>query len=261
MSNGLLDRISDRVKRIQYAPGFEVHRSANLVRIGSDYGGWTFEPSDDLLNSTIISCGLGEDASFDVEFAAKFHAKVILVDPTPRAVRHFDEIQQRIGLSPEQGYVAGGKQPASSYDLKELTAESLVLEPRAVWIEDTKLRFFLPANPEDVSHSIVNYQNNYSEETPFIEVATITLEDLAAKYDLKNLALMKLDIEGAEITVVPHMLANSIRPRQLLMEFDEMHFPSARSKANVLATDELLRGAGYECRFFDGHTNVLYVLR
>jgi FkbM family methyltransferase len=261
MSGGPLSRISVAVKKVRYRPGFEVKRSSNLVRIGSEYGGWTFENSEDLLKSTIVSCGLGEDASFDIEFAAKFDAKVVIVDPTPRAIQHFDEIKKRIGLAQEYGYVEGGKQPASSYDLRNLSVGSLVLEPRALWIEDTKLRFFLPANPEHVSHSIVNYQNNYSEKTPFIEVPTITLEDLIAKYDLKYLPLMKLDIEGAEISVVRHMLANSIRPRQLLMEFDQMNFPSARSKANVLATDALLKGAGYECRFFDGRANVLYVLR
>jgi len=261
MPGGLVSRISSGIKKIRYRPGFEVKRSSDLVRVGSEYGGWTFEHSEDLLNSTVISCGLGEDASFDVEFAAEFHAKVIIVDPTPRAIRHFDEIRKRIGFASERSYVEGGKQSAESYDLRDLSTESLFLEPRALWIEETQLRFFLPANPEHVSHSIVNYQNDYSENTPFIEVPTITLEDLTTKYDLKYLPLMKLDIEGAEINVVKHMLSNSIRPRQLLMEFDEMNFPSARSKANALATDDLLRRAGYECRFFDGKANVLYVLR
>jgi hypothetical protein len=92
-----------------------MQRSTNLLRLGSDYGGWTFEPSTDLQNSAIVSCGLGEDASFDIEFASRFGAKVIIVDPTPRAIRHFDEIQKRVGQPAVQSYVKGGKQPIASY--------------------------------------------------------------------------------------------------------------------------------------------------
>ena len=38
-----------------------------LKSFGSVYGGWVVANSDSLKSSTIISCGLGEDASFDIE--------------------------------------------------------------------------------------------------------------------------------------------------------------------------------------------------
>jgi hypothetical protein len=57
----------------------------------------------------------------------------------------------------------------------------LILEPFALWVENTKLKFFAPANPDHVSHSIVNYQNNYSRDTSNIEVAATTLEAFARK--------------------------------------------------------------------------------
>ena len=84
---------------------------------------------------------------------------------------------------------------------------------------------------------------------------------LLAKYGLKSLPLIKLDIEGAEIEVIRNLAEKSIRPRQLLVEFDEMNFPSGRSKKNVEESDKLLRQAGYECRYFDESANFLYVLR
>ena len=94
---------------------------------------------------------------------------------------------------------------------------------------------------------------------PHIEVTATTLEALLAKYQLKTLPLMKLDIEGAEIAVIQQMLEKSIYPRQLLVEFDEMNFPSGRPKKNVEETDGILRQAGYICRYFDGKANFLYV--
>jgi len=252
--------ISIRVARRKFAPHIEVQSTAPQLRLGSDYGGWVFEPSSDLQNSTIISCGLGEDASFDVEFAARFDAKVIIVDPTPRAIAHFAQIQARLGKPASQAYVPGGKQPAAAYDLSKLGKDSLTLEPMALWTEKTTLKFYAPINPAHVSHSIVNYQNNYSQETPYIEVAATTPEALLEKYGLSTVALMKLDIEGAEIKVIEHALKRSIRPRQILVEFDEMNAPSVQSKANAEHADALLHGAGYSCRHFDGLANFLYVL-
>jgi hypothetical protein len=72
---------------------------------------------------------------------------------------------------------------------------------------------------------------------------------------------MKLDIEGAETDVIPHMVKKSIHPRQLLVEFAEVNCPSDRSKKNAEDTDRILRHAGYVCRYFDGRANFLYTLR
>src|ERR1700722_4586260 len=107
--NGVLTRLARR----KYSPNIFVDHAPALRRLGSKYGGWTFEPSSDLQHSTIGSCGWGEDASFDVEFAAAFHARVIIVDPTPRAIAHFAEMQARFGQPAVSQFVPGGKQPAT----------------------------------------------------------------------------------------------------------------------------------------------------
>ncbi len=250
-----------RLRRRRYAPAINVQRAAGLLKLGSAYGGWTFEPSPDLKDSVIISCGLGEDASFDVEFAARFNSKVIIVDPTPRAIRHFQEIQGRLGKVASKGYEPGGKQPVVSYDLHNINRDSLILEPFALWVENTRLKFFAPPDPDHVSHSIVNYRNNYTETGPSIEVESITLEELLSKHQLRTVPLIKLDIEGAEVKVIRHMLDRAVHPRQVLVEFDEMSNPSPRSKQNVEEVDRLLRQAGYLCRSFDGPSNFLYVLQ
>src|SRR5690242_14406642 len=129
MIGRLAKRIERRLKRRIHAPDVAVEPAPGLMRLGSGYGGWTFRPSPDLDGATIVSCGLGEDASFDVEFAARFGARVIIVDPTPRAIAHFDAIAARFGQPATSPYVAGGCQPATAYDLAALDAGSLVLEP------------------------------------------------------------------------------------------------------------------------------------
>jgi hypothetical protein len=137
----------------------------------------------------------------------------------------------------------------------------LHLETSALWTQNTTLKFFAPSNPDHVSHSIVNFQNNYVEHTPHIEVVATTLETLLAKFDLMTVPLMKLDIEGAEIAVIQQMLDTTIRPRQLLVEYDQLSCPSKRSKQDVEATNRRLAQAGYICRYFDGTSNCLYILQ
>ena len=253
-------RILRQLTRWKYAPAINVESTRDLIRLGSNYGGWTLQPSKDLHHSTILSCGLGEDASFDIEFASQFNARVIMVDPTPRALIHFREIQLRVGKPAAHAYVKGGQQPTTSYDLSRIDKGALILEPSALWIENTKLKFYAPRNPDHVSHSIINFQNNYTDETKHIEVAALTPETLIDKYALATIPLMKLDIEGAEVSVIKHMIEKWIRPRQLLVEFDEMNFPSDRSKKNAEDTDRILRLAGYTCCYFDSRANFLYTL-
>ncbi|WP_257195683.1 MULTISPECIES: FkbM family methyltransferase [unclassified Bradyrhizobium] len=255
-----LRKISHRLRCAYFAPRIKIEPGvAKIVRLGSRYGGWILEDSPDLHGATIVSCGLGEDASFDCEFAAKYSATVIIVDPTPRAVAHFTAIQAEMGRENRTAYVDGGKQPISAYPLSRLSADMLRLEPSALWTENTVLKFFAPPNPAHVSHSIINFQNNYATNTDHIEVPSVTLDQLVAKYNLTDLPLLKLDIEGAEVDVLLKMTTTNVRPRQVLVEFDEMLFPSSRGKERAESVDQALRSAGYTCRYKDGPANFLYV--
>lgn len=260
MTPDILARLSHRLRRRWNTPRIRVHPIAGLIRLGSRYGGWTLQPSPDLHGATIISAGLGEDASFDVALASRFGARVILVDPTPRALSHFEALRARFGQPATRPYSMDGIQPVESYDLRALTDASLTLESAALWKQDTRVKFFAPPNPHHVSHSIVNYQNAYSTETAHIEVDAVTPETLLRKHGLENVPLMKMDIEGAEITVVEHMIRTNIRPRQLLIEFDELSLASTTARHKVEVADRMLRDSGYVCRHFDGAANFLYLL-
>ena len=247
------------LRRRMYAPAIEVRPLPGLLRLGSHDCGLTLEPSPDLRGATLITAGLGEDASFDVELASMFGAKVIVVDPTPRSIKYFERLETQIGQNRSQPYVVHGVQPIQSYDLTALKKGDLILEASALWCENTTLRFYAPPNPEFVSHSIANIQSNYSRDTAYIEVPALTPEALVSKYSLLNIPLLKLDIEGAEFEVIPHMFKHRIFPRQVLIEYDEMLYPSRRSKMKTETTHRTLVQAGYSARHYEGFGNYLYI--
>lgn len=205
-----------------------IRHTLPLIRLGSEYGGWTLVDDPALHGSTIISAGLGEDASFDIVFAERYAAKVVMVDPTPRAIAYFKTLRGPFTLC-----------------------------AKALWNKTERLKFFAPPNPAHVSHSIVNFQSGYVQDTEHIEVDAITPRDLIAAYGLPP--LLKLDIEGAEIEVIIDMMRSDIFPGQVLIEYDEIPFPSRRSRERVSQAHAALLGAGYDLIHFDYPSNFLYV--
>lgn len=232
----------------------------DIIHLGTEYGGWSFVDSQDLNGCTIISAGLGEDASFDVEFASKYNAQVIIVDPTPRAISHFKKISAAIGSPSKQEYSQEGCQPIGAYNLSSVTEDNFKLITKALWNENVRLKFFEPANPDHVSHSIINYQNNYSDNTGSIEVEAVTLDALIASLNLNasDIPLIKFDIEGAEIEVIKRCIDVGIMPRQILVEFDELNMPSSKGFSRVTMIDDLLKSNGYKLLKTDGQADFLY---
>jgi FkbM family methyltransferase len=254
----LLSRIARKVRRHAYEPSIKIAPARHVVELGTEYGGWNFIENDSLNGATIISAGLGEDASFDVLFAARYRARVIIVDPTPRAVAHFRQIQSRIGRPAETSFVDGGQQPAKAYDLTTLSPDQLVLIEKALWIRNEPVRFFQPANPAHVSHSIANLFNNQTPDAPYLEVPSTTLPDIVAQFGLSKVAILKIDIEGVEVAVLDDMLQKNIHPDQILVEFDEIATPSSKVKSKYQDCDRMLRNAGYLCVFRKGGVNFTY---
>lgn len=65
-----------------------------MKRYGTVYGGWKLPDSIKLnSNSIIYSGGVGEDISFDLLLNATFNSNIFLIDPTKRALKHYEEVK------------------------------------------------------------------------------------------------------------------------------------------------------------------------
>ena len=234
----------------------QIHEvGVNISRFGSEHG-WEFIHREYLYNSTVISVGLGEDASFDTEFCSKYGATIFLLDPTPSSVAHYVEIRKNFGRSRTCDYISGGKQPAGSYELAKVSGSNFHLIPKALWDKTGDVEFFAPANSHHNSFSITNLQNT-SES---IVVPAITYQDLLILINRKghDVKLLKLDVEGAATEVLSNILNNGFRPKQILVEFEEIFTFSIGNVRKLKLISKSLREANYELISTDYVANFVY---
>ena len=228
---------------------------------GTPYGGWDFVDSESLYESEVISAGIGEDVSFDILLIDRHKTRTIFIDPTPRAIVHMEDIHSLLGNKNKVDFdMSTGKQNPKAYDLRNVKMKNIRMIEKALSDKtDEKVQFYLPKNPEHVSHSISNYQNNFIKDENYIEVVTTSIPTIVEQFKIKDIELIKLDIEGAEIEVLKDMLNSKIFPNQILVEFDELtvNFIKPYFKASHVILKLLFNG--YVLISTDNFPNFLFV--
>ena len=166
-------------------------------------------------NSIIYSGGVGEDMSFDILLTSKYNCTIFLIDPTKKALKHFDEVK----LYYTKGQTFTGNIQNDYYkhikDSKP-NLEHFYYINKGLWDCKTELKFYKQTNENYVSQTLI--ENMYSNEYDIVEVDSI--KNIMNENNHSKIDLLKLDIEGAEIKVLEQMFNEHIYPTYLLIEFD-----------------------------------------
>lgn len=156
-------------------------------------GGWLFYPDTLSSESVVYSFGVGEDIDFDLILIDQFDLAVHAFDPTPSTVNW---------LSAQSGI-------PEKFDFHPWAVTNsdgvITLYPRVRGNKQSKVMYTLIAE-EGVADSGV-------------DVPAFTIGTIMTKLGHDHIDLMKIDIEGAEYDVLDNLLDNSIKPKQLLVEF------------------------------------------
>jgi FkbM family methyltransferase len=219
----VLHRLASTVGRLSASALSHLFRESSrstFVRLGTDYGGWICAVDPLRSGGHAVCVGAGEDVSFDIELISRFDVNVLCVDPTPRSVKHVDQL-------------LNGPTPFDRSRFHFL--------PVALWHEDGTLRLYVPADPRHVSHSAINLQGT----AQFIEAPCRRLSTLMREHGIEAIGLLKLDIEGAECAVLEDLLRTAVRPAQLLVEFDSLFTLKPLQIWRVVRCIRALREAGY----------------
>jgi FkbM family methyltransferase len=209
-------RAKRRVRRWVEGP-IHARPELGLEKIGSDYGGWIVPTA--LVRETwrCYNGGVGEDVTFDLGLIERFGCDVFAFDPTPRAIAYAEPIAAR---EPRFHFL-----------------------PVGLWSTETVMKFWAPRDPTHVSHSALNLQRT----SEWFEAPCRSVSSLMTELGHDAIDLLKIDIEGAEHTVLASTLAAGVRPTVLCFEIDQPVAP-----LRFWRTLRMIRAHGYSLVAVDG---------
>lgn len=186
-----------------------------LFRAGERSGTWVVlrEPLSE--DSLVVSVGVGDNIAWDLAMTAEFGCRVHLCDPTPAATR----------------WLAAQRLP-----------ERVTHHPVAIADHDGSLAFRSPRKPGGVNYRPLGPGAAGDVEAPCERLCT-----LATRLGVDRFDVLKLDIEGGELEVIPDLLRSGPQVGQLLVEFHHRHDGS--DFARTLEQLEALKAHGF--RLFD----------
>jgi FkbM family methyltransferase len=192
-------------------------RPMTMLRLGTYYGGWWI-PRVDPSEGVAVCVGAGLDISFDLELQ-RLGYRVYTVDPSPAAVEYVTR-----------------------------TAPQLTLVPVGVWDRAGKVEFEQDATYNDIWALAAGN----SASTASFPVTTVS--ELLTSLDERKVAILKLDIEGAEHAVIRSVIRDKVRPACLCVEFDDQRL------RKILQSVRLMNSYGYDLWNFENY-NFTFVRR
>jgi len=166
----------------------KINNRSKLQIIGTEYGSSAVVLDLIPVGSTVISAGVGEDISFDLELIRLKRCRVIGIDPTEKAKRYIE------------------KNPNEHFCLLQ----------KALYSESSKkIKVYKNTNSSYVSESITCSHNMVSK-SEFYETEVISISELLEEYE--DISLLKMDIEGAEYAVI-----NSLKELDIPQIYIEFH--------------------------------------
>jgi len=198
------------------------------LAMGTEYGGYALPTPPKLAlsaNPTYYGFGCGEDISFDLTLAAHYPTlKIRLFDPTPRALDHIEAVMESISTNkiPEaiqsDTYLFKGQRHEISGEYSaKLFFESVIalglskfqftVSPWGLWTNDTTLTFNAPS--AGVSHTLETVEGNATKldsNSGSLRVKVFKLETIMKHFGDTTVDILKIDIEGAEIQVIPQLI-------------------------------------------------------
>jgi FkbM family methyltransferase len=221
-----------------------------MKQFGTLYSGFFYPATlPSIKSNSVIYCfGAGEDISHDIELAHKTGATVHIFDPTPRAMAHVQQVQQVLlsKKEPSANKRVGGGDPNYWKRIIQHPVENHKIRfyEYGLYTEDNpKMKFYMPSNPEYVSHSLVEGMKS----SKYIEVPVKSLETIMKELGHTHIDLLKLDIEGCECDVLEYMIQDSVYPTYVSVDFDLGWTGENRmDRERCFQTIALLERNGYE---------------
>lgn len=197
---------------------FYYKKTNNLKLLGHNEV-WNIDVSDLNSNSIVYSGGVGKDITFELDLVKIFDCSIFLFDPTPTA---HSTIRRRSPLPLKINYFNLGLNG-----------------------HDANVKFRKPENIEEGSYTI----NFVADEQNTDEYECKSISSLFKLNNHRSIDILKIDIEGFEYAVLDDILKNSLRIKQICVEFHE--FGNRKYKKLKKHFVKKLKNEGYKLIFKD----------
>lgn len=237
-------RIMDKLKRLipvsvkhtikmairQYRESYQprIDKTCAVQFIGTDYGGAPVCVDHLKAGDVVYSFGVGEDISFDRVLIEQYGVELYAFDPTPRSVN----------------WVKSQNIPSAFHFFDY-----------GIAAEDGTLTLYSPIDPSHVSYSVVEKDSTAEA----FQAPVKRLKTIMAELGHTQVAIVKLDIEGAEFDVVADIARSKLNIAQLIIEFHH-RFPGLDIKQTRQSVD-LLRANGYRVAYANQYPYTLCFLK
>ncbi len=212
----------------------------DLIHLGSHYNGYDI-PSKLLDSSSICYCiGAGDDITFDTEIAVMYGSKVFIFDPMPEAKTHYLEL---VVKTKKNEPLSVWENFPFTYRIKPEQLSNLTFMELGVWDSEKIIKFYEPTRENYNSHSILNLQKSDT----YIESPVDRLSNIMKKLNHSYVDLVKIEIEGAEYTVIETIIKDKLDIKMILVEFDEVYHKNGPAHLmRIKKSTNLILNAGYK---------------
>ncbi|MEO6968564.1 MAG: FkbM family methyltransferase [Rhodanobacteraceae bacterium] len=162
--------------------------------------------------------GAGEDISFDTELTTIYGCKVYIFDPTPCGIDYFSKLQEYTAKG-QSLIIDEGQGHLYTYRISSGQLATIEYVPIGVWEKKTALVFHHSERPNYASYSTYFF----SDSEKVIEAPVDRLVNLMKERGHRAIDLVKLEIEGAEYTVIDTIIDDRLDIKVILVEFDEIY--------------------------------------
>ena len=190
-------------------------KRATLQWLGSPNGGFYIDTQTIQPDDFVLSFGVGTDVSFDLQLIEKTQCRVFGFDPTPKSI----EWIKSQTLNPNYSFF-----------------------PYGIALETGEVRFFLPKNENHVSGSLMPM--DYVDTHTAVDVPVKSMQDVVKDVDPLKVKAVKMDIEGAEYTVMPSVLIALPNLKIIAVEIHERFVDGGVAKTQKMIAE--LEHYGFE---------------
>ena len=189
----------------------------DLDYLGSPFFGYYVPRGVINENSTCYCVGAGQDISFDTELVRNYNCSVVILDPAPEGIEHYNLMKD--ALNRDETFTTPAERSKYTYRINKSHLPKLSFIQKGVWNENTTIRLYSPGKDTYISHSAILFKDTGI----YIEAPVDRISNIMKSQGHKTIDLLKLEIEGAEYKVIESIAEDKPDIKMITVEFDEVH--------------------------------------